>query len=827
VKEWKTGAWFKRMGALPSHPAEQATRALWEVVDKRLGFASPPVETHGEVNPAADFSEILLGVRDDELEELLRKVETEITDRQADPGAQAYLCEALDALHKRDEPGSFRPKVKGRVLNAMIWFLGPFLRDKCKRKKLLMAAIPESLIISSVSHIAMANEVDLLREVCKIEKATTKDLQGELKVNAARGTFMQGCVESFAALLDLGVKPSHRYDTDEDGKRSKGDYRPTLLFDLVGTLKKKPGMNGPLTEKLLRARREIIRIAIERDPEALRMPVLEKKSNGSSGQVLESSPLLAAIEAQDLPLVEMMVAMGAKVQWELSERKEGGATIRKVPSVVRAAEVSTCAILKFLFEYSDGHGLTALTDKIMVALGESLAECAFLAADQGLDSEFGHDYSAKLEYGLGRGIKPIQYIGDNNILIKKLLLIRGDKEHPRKGEDTITVLTLMHRHGCNLTERVDAEDSKGAQLLSMVACSLSERIAVPAVADFCIDVLGNDVNHLCELPRLLASGAKMSPLSIAIERGWYQLALHLLARGALPWLPGLPTEHQPWFLLLDISHREADVLPLVKECLRRFPTLLEPANYEGQKGAKKVGPLSVAALTNRNALLDCLLSLSDPEVVKRAVNQVDCFPQPADKKLYAGTPLAWAAAKQNWDGCLALLAHEPQILEKAVLPAGFQRAIPLPSPYDFIKARYPDRHLLAVLEKVADKQRGANSSAMGSHAAGSGASNAFEDPSLRVLTEKEAKKKAKKKAAKKKAKAKKRERKAADGAAAAGAGENPGSEDDSSGTDEEEAGMDEEERMLARAPTFDLEKERQARKERAEREQAEQEKESR
>jgi hypothetical protein len=76
------------------------------------------------------------------------------------------------------------------------------------------------------------------------------------------------------------------------------------------------------------------------------------------------------------------------------------------------------------------------------------------------------------------------------------------------------------------------------------------------------------------------------------------------------------------------------------------------------------------------------------------------------------------------------------------------------------------------------------------------------------------KRKARKREQKKKAKAKKRAAAAAGaGAGTAAAGD---TDSDSSGEDEEEAGMDEEERMLARAPTFDLEKERAARKARAE-----------
>jgi hypothetical protein len=129
----------------------------------------------------------------------------------------------------------------------------------------------------------------------------------------------------------------------------------------------------------------------------------------------------------------------------------------------------------------------------------------------------------------------------------------------------------------------------------------------------------------------------------------------------------------------------------------------------------------------------------------------------------------------------------------------------------------PPRSLMAQVEAAAKREReerrekAAKKKPSGSGTARTSASNAFEDPSVKVLSEKEAKKKGKKREQKKKAKAKKR----AAIAAAAGAGGVAGEvsdDSDSSGTDEEEAGMDEEERMLARAPTFDLEKERAARR---------------
>jgi hypothetical protein len=139
-----------------------------------------------------------------------------------------------------------------------------------------------------------------------------------------------------------------------------------------------------------------------------------------------------------------------------------------------------------------------------------------------------------------------------------------------------------------------------------------------------------------------------------------------------------------------------------------------------------------------------------------------------------------------------------------------------------VKRLKAPRSILLQVEAMAQKEREDERKKVVIASNSAVPSNAFEVPGPKVMTEAEEKKKAKKRAAKKKAKEKKRAAAAAatEGHAGAGKEANNGadSESDSSGTDEEEAGMNEEERMLARAPTFDLEKEKAARKARAEKE---------
>jgi hypothetical protein len=136
-----------------------------------------------------------------------------------------------------------------------------------------------------------------------------------------------------------------------------------------------------------------------------------------------------------------------------------------------------------------------------------------------------------------------------------------------------------------------------------------------------------------------------------------------------------------------------------------------------------------------------------------------------------------------------------------------------PSAIEYAEREGAPRSLLLKLRAMAKQQQAEAEKAKVIAANSAVPSNTFEDPTRKVLTEAEEKKKARKREQKKKAKAKK---KAAAKEAHAGAGKEGAevisSDSDSSGPDDEEEGMDEEERMLARAPTFDLEKERAARK---------------
>jgi hypothetical protein len=344
---------------------------------------------------------------------------------------------------------------------------------------------------------------------------------------------------------------------------------------------------------------------------------------------------------------------------------------------------------------------------------------------------------------------------------------------------------------------------------------------------FCLDELGEDIDTLALWPlKGNDHPARTPPLSIAINHSCFRLAMHLVRRGAKVVFPRIEAE-QPFYTTVSISDTK-EALPLLRAMLERDKTVLDPDYYWGpaptaeEVRVKVQNPLAAAAYKGKKAALELFLTTPGLEKVEEATT-VAVTGDNKEGGFATGTPLAWAAHAKQWECCSLLLRHGK--LKVLATGSDSDKVRSLPSAYSLIKKHCPDRRLVALVEAAAERERGAellpaSTSVAATPPAATASSNAFEDPSVKVLTEKEEKQKAKKRAAKKKAKAKKREkaREEAAGSATAGAGkEEPVSSDDdsSSGTDEEEAEMTEEERMLARAPTFDLEKEKAARKARA------------
>jgi hypothetical protein len=198
-----------------------------------------------------------------------------------------------------------------------------------------------------------------------------------------------------------------------------------------------------------------------------------------------------------------------------------------------------------------------------------------------------------------------------------------------------------------------------------------------------------------------------------------------------------------------------------------------------------------------------------------------------------GNCLQTCANAAKWQALYLLLKKFPaaSVTRTYQGPIGAHERV-MPSVVDICKQKgCTDRRILALLEtakkrekaeadrarsaaleaerrKREDSSEAAATTPLPSADAAGLSTAAFEDPGMKAITAKEAKAKERKKAQKKKARAKKRAEAKANG----GAGKQA-EESSDSGEDSAEEGMDEEERMMHRAPAFDLER---AKKERAE-----------
>jgi hypothetical protein len=316
---------------------------------------------------------------------------------------------------------------------------------------------------------------------------------------------------------------------------------------------------------------------------------------------------------------------------------------------------------------------------------------------------------------------------------------------------------------------------------------------------------------------------KMTPLRSAIINRHLSTAKHLLhvhkAKAAYHTLPlnaKIEPTDQPIMQALYLENDDT-ALPFVRELIKADPLLCDIDCFRELGSETPIGMCCVIPLPK---CLEALLSANLPGV-KEMCSKPTRVAATTGHHFFEHTPASMLADNGDWGLLAMMVRHCPEV--SVIVPAKFLRADgaplhDLPSVLERAEQLRAPRYLLLKLRAMAKQQQADAEKAKVIAANSAVPSNAFEDPTTKVLTEAEEKKKAKRKEQKKKARAKKRAA-AATKEGHAGAGKEQGeadSDSDSSGPDDEEEGMDEEERMLARAPTFDLEKERAARKVRAE-----------
>jgi beta-glucanase (GH16 family) len=370
-----------------------------------------------------------------------------------------------------------------------------------------------------------------------------------------------------------------------------------------------------------------------------------------------------------------------------------------------------------------------------------------------------------------------------------------------KGPDVVRVMKLLHDHGVNMNALPGVSKGKGIATLTHWAAEWN----LKEVVEFALDELKCDVNAIWSQPHdRRKETISLTPLYVAVGAGNYDIANMLVARyGARSCIPGINTPSQP----LMVAHRKGDTpegFALLKAMLASQKDVLDTKYWPPISDGMQFS-FHIMALEFDTDVYSLLFD-SGQEGMDKVLTEPVVMPSLREKFTVA----AFAAMMEKWTALDALVKHGASVLAPARTSAGKATTIA-----ELVrKNKDCPRKTSALVEaayqrEMKDKQEGKSAPA-GSPATTVG-SNAVEDPSVKVLTEQEEKRKAKKRAAKKKAKAKKRAT-AAEANAGAGKAEEDESSSDS-GDDTEEEGMTEEERMLSRAPTFDLEKERKRRAE--------------
>jgi hypothetical protein len=591
----------------------------------------------------------------------------------------------------------------------------------------------------------------------------------------------------------------------------EGEAAP-LVADLFRLLRGQGEEEAPLDPQ----REEMLRVFLRKWPHTVETVWLWE------GPTCQRA-LEAAVGVRSTKLVETVLSLGGNVRYDTGNVVIDGTSYPFFPTLFYALRWPSLPVMKLVMEagvleswktkYSEdalnvaGAGLFATLLGCYPRLAPQNAD-SLATLDLLLSTGFCHSWMASADGSVA------------NICVG--LLSMEQVQSAVAEEHIIDLLSRCRAAGMDIV-RTKKEGVECATLVWKAA-----QAGLNKVLDFAVEVQGlGSIESWCEQRISEGKVAKSTPLLEAIVRRRLSTVRHLLRvhkakaayRGS-----GFDVLDQPIFQALLL--RDDAAPPFVQELIAVDPLL---CTIDSFSNTGKANPLFICCTIPLPRCLEALLSAKLPglqEFCSQVTRQDD-----GKGHFFHATPPCALANCSEWDLLATLLHHYPD------LPVTVPGRIEGPDGtliqnllcvVDSAERHGAPRALLLKLRANANQQR-TEAEKAGTVAANSAApSNAFEDPTNKVLTEAEEKKKAKKRKKKKKAKAKKR------GAAAkkeghAGAGKEDGeadsSDSDSSGPDADEEGMGEEERMLARAPTFDLEKEKAARKARAEAEKASQTKE--
>jgi hypothetical protein len=664
-------------------------------------------------------------------------------------------------------------------------------------KRPAVVAPSTDLCHSSVSAAACFNEAAIIRFLHS-QGADLLESGGAPQLSPVGIAFWRGNVEAFTALLDSGaVKASSRFARDESGLVYEGDSRYPLIFVLMTSLQHYTGATHSNGVRM-------VKTALEQDPTAKDLFTLVSDTRRLGQTVRRCGLVQAAILSQNCDVLRASFKAGAVPETRGGTDEEGSALF---PDLVAAMEVGTLDMLKTVVEEFGFLGLDygeearKCIDDTMVDLLQSYLHNP--------STEESKEAFAKVELVTKGG--SVRLTPDSALrLLEKQTFVRTTDYDAPSDLASDKLLSLFLDCGVEFSpDNAYCKANGGFGLIHIAALWRSMPALERALA------LGFSPNSMSVADPEIAC---VPPFLFCARKGWVAGATRLAEVGALPVFEELDVcRAQPLYSLLGSNFSDNDALRVLRLFKGRTPDMLSPRYYKPAPDGVCEGPLSLCVMTGKLKCLEWLLTDAgiDKASLKEAADHLSTV-----KTTNAGfvrCPAAQIACEQHAWGALSLLLRHADA-SVTLQPPGTPAFPVFRHP---ALRRCPDRALKALVESAARKEleiskAHTDKAASEAKAESAGAAtNAFEGPAPKVLTEREEKRKAKKKEAKKKAKARK---KASEQGCASGAGRGAGEEDNdsgSSGTDEDEAEMDEEERMLARAPTFDLEKERAARKARA------------
>jgi hypothetical protein len=619
--------------------------------------------------------------------------------------------------------------------------------------------------------------------------------------------FNVGHEEVFRIFVEAGLDPTARFQVSVERELLAGPEQIPFVnwcYHYSALLHRRPA-----TEELRAGRRQMIQMLFDLRPD---VSSLRRIHRPKGGPLFEFTLLEEAIAVNDPLLAKLALDNGIKVLF--SDEPSGlrqGAIRPATFSLIRDALADK--VLLYLAEHEALLDASKYSEKRRYEMVTWCCACAVLSIAPPPESVRCTKEKASnfVDAYLRAGNKAMLDESGNNILVAGLFGREDATE-----ADILAVLQRFYEAGADLKTPWSDPILRDWTLLHCAAHS-----GFRDIIDFAITVVGVPIESIAHGKEAHQLDRKITPLGAALDAHNVDAAIHLVKRhGAKACVLGLDGDDQAIGRLVAVKEvPEARIVLLVKEMLRSQPDLLDLKYHAPALGGEQgyPGVLGGFMMWRWHGVVETLLNPSNLHV-REAVDCVTVAGQAV------GSAVQCASLYQDWKMVAILVRAGAKVTtnNKGPLPFGLVLKPEmgfLPSCLDMVRRFCKDRAVRMLVEAKAEKEN--TEGKKGDAAASTGVagstlpSETFEDPSFKpVLTEKEEKKKAKKRAAKKKAKEKKRAA-AKEGNAGAGKVESD-NDSDSSGTDEEEKGMDEEERMLARAPTFDLEKEKAARKARAE-----------